>query len=58
MGTAKSWNAQRLWHRVVVTNDLALGKVEIRGGASFVGIVYLPPGHISAAFVRLEISAV
>ena len=45
-------------HRVVVTHDLAFGKVEIRGGASFVGIVYLRPGHISAAFVQLEISAV
>ena len=45
-------------HRVVVTHDLAFGKVEISGGASFVGIVYLRPGHISAAFVQLEISAV
>lgn len=26
-------------HRVVVTHDLAFGKVEIRGGASFVGTV-------------------
>jgi predicted nuclease of predicted toxin-antitoxin system len=38
-------------HRVVVTHDLAFGKVEIRGGSAFVGIVYLRPGHISAAFV-------
>jgi hypothetical protein len=34
-------------HRVVVTHDLAFGKVDIRGGASFVGIVYRRPGHIS-----------
>jgi len=40
-------------HRVVVTHDLAFGKVEIRGGASFVGIVCLRPGHISAAFVSV-----
>ncbi|MCA1584992.1 MAG: DUF5615 family PIN-like protein [Acidobacteria bacterium] len=31
-------------HRVVVTHDLAFGKVEIRGGASFVGIIHLRPG--------------
>ena len=44
-------------HRVVVTHDLAFGKVESRGGASFVGIVYLRPGHISAAFVLAMIDA-
>jgi len=44
-------------HRVVVTHDLAFGKVEIRGGASLVGIVYLRPGHISAAFVLAMIDA-
>ena len=44
-------------HRVVVTHDLAFGKVEIRGGASFVGIIYLRPGHISAAFVLAMIDA-
>ena len=38
-------------HRVILTHDLAFGKVEIRGGASFVGIVYLRPGHIFAAFI-------
>jgi predicted nuclease of predicted toxin-antitoxin system len=37
-------------HRVIVTHDLAFGKVEIRG-ASFVGIIYLRPGHISVAFI-------
>lgn len=44
-------------HRVVVTHDLSFGKVEILGGASFVGIVYLRPGHISAAFVLAMIDA-
>ena len=44
-------------HRVVVTHDLAFGKVEIRGGASFVGIIYLRPGHISAACVLAMIDA-
>jgi predicted nuclease of predicted toxin-antitoxin system len=37
--------------RVVVTHDLAFGRSAIRAGASFVGIVYIRPGHISAAFV-------
>jgi len=37
--------------RVVVTHDVAFGRSAIRVGASFVGIVYLCPGHISAAFV-------
>ncbi len=40
--------------RVVVTHDLAFGRSAIRAGTSFVGIIYLRPGHISAAFV-LEI---
>ena len=44
-------------HRVILTHDLAFGKVEIRGGASFVGIVYLRPGHISAAFILGMIDA-
>ena len=44
-------------HRVVVTHDLAFGKVDMRGGTSFVGIVYLRPGHISAAFVLAIIDA-
>jgi predicted nuclease of predicted toxin-antitoxin system len=44
-------------HRVVVTHDLAFGKVEIRSGASFVGIVFLRPGHIAAAFVLAIIDA-
>jgi predicted nuclease of predicted toxin-antitoxin system len=44
-------------HRVVVTHDLAFGKVEIRAGASLVGVVYLRPGHISVAFVLAMIDA-
>ena len=44
-------------YRVVVTHDLAFGKVEIRGGASFVWIIYLRPGHISAAFILAMIDA-
>ena len=44
-------------HRVILTHDLAFGKVDIRGGASFVGIVYLRPGHIAAAFVLSIIDA-
>ena len=44
-------------NRIVVTHDLAFGKVAIRGGASFVGIVYLRPGHISASFVLAMIDA-
>jgi predicted nuclease of predicted toxin-antitoxin system len=40
--------------RVVVTHDLAFGRAAIRAGTSFVGIIYLRPGHISAEFV-LEI---
>ena len=39
--------------RVVVTHYLAFGRTAIRG-ASFVRIIYLRPGHISAEFV-LEI---
>ena len=37
--------------RVVVTHDVAFGRDAIRVGASFVGIVYLRPGHITADFV-------
>ena len=44
-------------HRVVVTPALAFGKVENRDGASFVGIVYIRPGHISAAFVLAILDA-
>jgi predicted nuclease of predicted toxin-antitoxin system len=40
--------------RVVITHDLAFGRSAIRAGTSFVGIIYLRPGHISAGFV-LEI---
>ena len=47
-------NSQR---RVVVTHDLAFGRSAIRTGASFVGVIYLRPGHISAPFVLAVIDA-
>jgi predicted nuclease of predicted toxin-antitoxin system len=34
--------------RVVVTHDLAFGRATLRDGATFVGIVYLRPGHSPA----------
>jgi predicted nuclease of predicted toxin-antitoxin system len=40
--------------RVVVTHDLAFCRSAIPAGASFIVIIYLRPGHISAEFV-LEI---
>ena len=43
--------------RVVVTHDLAFGRSAIRAGTSFIGIIYLRPGHISAAFVLAVIDA-
>jgi len=43
--------------RVVVTHDVAFGRSAIRAGTSFVGIVYLRPGHISAPFVLAVIDA-
>jgi predicted nuclease of predicted toxin-antitoxin system len=38
-------------NRVVVTHDLAFGRSALADGAAFTGIIYLRPGHISAAFV-------
>lgn len=43
--------------RVVITHDLAFGRGAIRAGTPFVGIIYLRPGHISAAFVLAAIDA-
>jgi predicted nuclease of predicted toxin-antitoxin system len=43
--------------RVVVTHDLAFGKAAIGAGARFVGIIYIRPGHISAAFVLAVVDA-
>jgi predicted nuclease of predicted toxin-antitoxin system len=40
--------------RVVLTHDMAFGRSAMRVGTSFIGIIYLRPGHVSAAFV-LEI---
>ena len=43
--------------RVVLTHDVAFGRSAIRSGTSFVGIIYLRPGHISAAFVLEVVDA-
>jgi predicted nuclease of predicted toxin-antitoxin system len=43
--------------RVVVTHDLGFGRSAIIAGATFLGIIYLRPGHISAAFVLAVIDA-
>jgi predicted nuclease of predicted toxin-antitoxin system len=43
--------------RVVVPHDLAFGRSALRSGTSFIGIIYLRPGHISAAFVLAVIDA-
>jgi len=42
---------------VVVTHDVAFGGAAIRAGTSFIGIIYLRPGHISAAFVLAVVDA-
>ncbi len=43
--------------RIVVTHDLAFGRSALQSGASFVGIVYLRPGHISGTFVLRVVDA-
>jgi predicted nuclease of predicted toxin-antitoxin system len=43
--------------RVVVTHDLAFARSALRAGASFVGMIYLHPGHISAGFVLQIVDA-
>ncbi len=43
--------------RVVLTHDLAFGRSAMRVGTSFVGIIYLRPGHISAEFVLQIVDA-
>lgn len=43
--------------RVVVTHDVAFGRTAARAGTSFVGIICLRPGHISAEFVLEAIEA-
>ena len=50
-------NVRRAKGRVVVTHDVAFGRSAIRTGRSFVGIIYLRPGHISAEFVLGMIDA-
>jgi len=44
--------------RVIVPHDLGFGRSAISAGSSFIGIVYLRPGHISASFVLDVIDAV
>jgi predicted nuclease of predicted toxin-antitoxin system len=43
--------------RIVVTHDLAFARSALRAGTSFVGIIYLRPGHISAGFVLQIVDA-
>ena len=44
--------------RVVITHDRDYGQLAIAQGAPFLGIVYLRPGHIVAAFVLDILAAV
>ena len=44
-------------NRVVRTHDVAFGKADLRAAAPFIGIIYVRPGHISAAFVLAVIDA-
>jgi hypothetical protein len=41
----------------VVAHDVAFSRSAIRTGTSFVGIIYLRPGHISASFVLAVVDA-
>jgi predicted nuclease of predicted toxin-antitoxin system len=45
-------------HRVVVTHDLGFARPSTETGISFVGIVYIRPGHVSAAYVLEVIDGV
>ena len=42
----------------VLTHDSDFGKLAVLSGESIVGIIYLRPGHISAAFVLETIAAI
>jgi predicted nuclease of predicted toxin-antitoxin system len=44
-------------YRVVMTHDLGFGRTAIQAGMPFVGIIYIRPGHISAAFVLTIVDA-
>ena len=44
--------------RVVVTHDRAFGRVAVQTGTSFIGIIYLRPGHIAPTFVLAVVDAV
>lgn len=43
--------------RVVLTHDADFGKLAIQAGEPYIGVVFLRPGHISAAFVLGALSA-
>ena len=43
--------------RVVVTHDLGFGRAAVADNSPFLGIIYLRPGHISAAFVLAVVDA-
>ncbi|HEX4339022.1 MAG TPA: DUF5615 family PIN-like protein [Polyangiaceae bacterium] len=44
--------------RVVLTHDADFGTLAVRDGEPFTGIVYLRPGHHSAAFVLEMLAAI
>lgn len=44
--------------RIVLTHDSDFGTLAIQSGESFVGIVYLRPGHIDSAFTIESIRSV
>jgi predicted nuclease of predicted toxin-antitoxin system len=44
--------------RVVLTHDSDFGQLAVQAGEPIVGIIYLRPGHLSAAFVLQTIAAV
>lgn len=44
--------------RVVITHDGDFGKLAQLSGEPFIGIVYIRPGHIVAAFVLATLAAV
>ena len=45
-------------NRVVVTHDLGFLRASLRSAGTFVGLVYLRPGHVSSAFVLEIVDAV
>jgi hypothetical protein len=55
--TGRSLDRATAQKRVVVTHDLAFAKADIRGGARFIGIIHLRPGHASTEFVLTTVDA-